>query len=570
MRLHFSWIALSLVAAGCSVGQATPSQQTGKTAGPPGGSHMKMAKPLARAKNPLLGQGGDPGDDDTFVSQDPTLSALCSSYAGQLGLYPPPVPDVDAIVGDSLVATGSQKGCDTAQDETAIATNPANFKNLVAGSNDYRVFNAREGGFDGSGWAYTTFDGGQTWTNTVLPHLTIQTGATGALSDMDSAGDPAVAFGPNNTVYYANLVFSRLNSASGIAVSTSTDGGVTWGEPSIVHLDGVDASGNPLDTAIFNDKEWISVDLQSGTVYVTWTQFGPSDSPIVVSSSTDGGATWSPPSRVNPVFTPGGITAYSSGSNPQVGRDGTLYVAYESAVCATLACDQPTDMDATIVASSTDGGQTFTSTVVGQNFDFPNNADTGRSTLTGENFRINSFPQLGLDYVTGQLLVTWADDRNGQYDPTTGASIQTNGDVIVSSSTDGGATWSDPLTLGTSADEVYPAVAANRGRMVVSFYTRSYATDGVGIDYAAITGPSFSSLEHQSLRRLSSETSNPQVQFVSIGAVTNKVLQGVFIGDYTGVALGPDGVFHAAWTDFRGNPGVTAPNQDVYVASGRI
>ena len=68
-----------------------------------------------------------------------------------------------------------------------------------------------------------------------LPHLTFQTGATGALSDMDSAGDPAVAFGPHNTVYYANLVFSRLNNGSGVVVSKSSDGGLTWGEPSIVH-----------------------------------------------------------------------------------------------------------------------------------------------------------------------------------------------------------------------------------------------------------------------------------------------------------------------------------------------
>ena len=36
--------------------------------------------------------------------------------------------------------------------------------------------------------------------NVVLPHLTFQTGATGTLSDMDSAGDPAIAFGPHNTV----------------------------------------------------------------------------------------------------------------------------------------------------------------------------------------------------------------------------------------------------------------------------------------------------------------------------------------------------------------------------------
>ena len=58
--------------------------------------------------------------------------------------------------------------------ETTIATNPFNPKNLVAGTNDYRIFNPRENRNDGSGWAYTTFDGGKTWLNVQLPHLTFQ------------------------------------------------------------------------------------------------------------------------------------------------------------------------------------------------------------------------------------------------------------------------------------------------------------------------------------------------------------------------------------------------------------
>ena len=51
---------------------------------------------------------------------------------------------------------------------------------------------------------------------------------------------------------------------------------------------------------------------------------------------------------------------------------------------------------------------------------------------------------------------------------------------------------------------------------------------------------------------------------MGIGAVTKQVLQGVFIGDYTAVAMGTDGVMHPCWTDFRGQPGVTSPNQDAY------
>src|SRR5882757_260888 len=245
-------IMIAVCAAGFCCAQS-PAARAGTAATAP---RMLTATPLARSRpfhNGLLNKAGDPGDDDTAVSLDPTLSALCQSFIGQLNNYKNPRPNVDQINNDAVVQAGTQLGCDTAQNETTIAVNPANPRNLVAGTNDYRLFNTREARNDGSGIAYTSFDGGRTWKDVLLPHLTFQTGSTGTLSDMDSAGDPAVAFGPHNTVYYANLVFSRLNNGSGVVVSKSKDGGLTWGDPVIVHTDGVDASGNPLDTPFFND-----------------------------------------------------------------------------------------------------------------------------------------------------------------------------------------------------------------------------------------------------------------------------------------------------------------------------
>lgn len=47
-------------------------------------------------------------------------------------------------------------------------------------------------------------------------------------------------------------------------------------------------------------------------------------------------------------------------------------------------------------------------------------------------------------------------------------------------------------------------------------------------------------------------------------------MQGTFIGDYTGVVLGSDLRLHPSWTDFRGKPGVTTPNQDSYSQSIRL
>jgi hypothetical protein len=127
----------------------------------------------------------------------------------------------------------------------------------------------------------------------------------------------------------------------------------------------------------------------------------------------------------------------------------------------------------------------------------------------------------------------------------------------------------------------FPAVAANAGRVVVGYYTRNYSpvpsstTDTacsralingndsttitqfsgapVCLDYAARS----SSDSFAGETRLSSASSNPYTQF-----------SGSFLGDYTGVAVDSNGVASAAWTDNRGNPGITTPNQDVTVASG--
>jgi len=538
-------------------------------------ANLKNLRPLhgPTVYNPLLNTTADQGDitEPTGATVPP---ALCATYT--TNPYANPAPNVDQINGDTTITVGTQTGCKAAQNETTIATNLWDPRNIVAGANDYRVFNTREGRNDSAGYAYVSKDSGHTWTDVQLPHLTYQTGATGLLNIMDSAGDPAISFGPNNTVYYANLVFSRLSKASGIVMSISHNGGTTWSEPSIVHTDGVDSTGAAAPTNYFNDKEWVAVDpYNSRTAYVSWTHFTYADatqaveteSPILVSATHDGGATWSAPTAVNPSsgFKTGGITAFSSGSIPQVGRDDSIYIAYESAVCQTLACDQATDHDATIMAKSTDGGKTFINTAIDTNYDFPTNLHVGRGTLTGENFRINSFPQFTIDRVTGRLYVTWADDRNGLYDAK-GNSIKTNGDVFVAMSHDG-TTWKHQTQLGTSADEVFPAVAAFAGHVMVSFYTRAYDPTGINLDYA------YSTLVHndkddftgKKVFRITTQSENPQVQFVTGDLLApGQYLQGAFIGDYTAISVGWNGVFYPCWTDFRGNPGVTLPNQDAY------
>jgi hypothetical protein len=557
---------------------AEPAPLEDVLAGSASGAQRSAVQAVRRNPNPLIYdvyRGRRPGGSGAEPPGAP--EALCRSFLPATNPYRNPAPNVDQIFGDLVTQAGTGEGCPTAQNETTIAVNPYNPKNLVAGANDYRLFNARIGRNDSSGWAYTSFDGGRTWRNTVIPKLNLQTGGVGALSYMDAAGDPVIAFGPNNIVYYSLLVFSRqvptdgTQQASGQVVSVSRDGGLTWSDPKILRLDGVNPDGTPARSTLFNDKNWIAADPLSGTVYVTWTQFnfdpvtGYVESPIVMSKSTDFGNTWSPLIRVSPELATfsGGITPFAQGSNPVVGRDGSLYVAYETSVCADLTCAGFEDHDAVVVSTSRNGGRSFSHAEVDVNFDFPTNPLIGRGSLSGENFRINSFPLAAYDPVSDDVWITWADDRNGQYTED-GQSIKTNGDVFVVRGRHG-RNWTRTLTVGSPQDEVFPAVTALATRVAVSYYTRKYDPNGIGLDYAYSVGWG-TGIGGARVRRITTETQNPQVQFTGV-APDGSLLQGVFIGDYTAIAMGWDFQLHPCWVDFRGRPGVTTPNQDAYTQS---
>lgn len=96
-------------------------------------------------------------------------------------------------------------------------------------------------------------------------------------SGINSLGDPGVAFSPDGkTVYYSTVGFNFGQgggfSVPSIMVSTSTDGGMSFSMPTIV-AHGTGGTG----VTLFNDKPAIAVDQSNGAhrgrVYVTYTQF---------------------------------------------------------------------------------------------------------------------------------------------------------------------------------------------------------------------------------------------------------------------------------------------------------
>ncbi len=200
----------------------------------------------------------------------------------------------------------------------------------------------------------------------------------------------------------------------------------------------------------------------------------------------------------------------------------------------------------------------FNHAIVDTNYNFPD-------TLTGENFRLNSYPQLAYDRLDRNLTVVWSDDRNGLYDATTGASVKTNGDNVVSSSGNG-RSWSRPLVIGTPQDEFFSAVAARDGKVAITSYTRHHDPNGINLDYAYWSASGTQSLSRAHTQRITTVSEDPQVQFLSVLSDGTE-LQGVFIGDYSAVAIGSDLRIHPSWADFRGRPGTNTPNQDAYTQS---
>jgi hypothetical protein len=328
----------------------------------------------------------------------------------------------------------------------------------------------------------------------------------------------------------------------------------------------------------FNDKAWVAAG-PNGTVVETWTQFnqGPQGasyltSPIVMALSRDQGQTWT--QQGSPVSD--GAHPFDQGSQPAFDKNGNLYVAYEAADPATGYAT-----DAMVVARSSNLGQSFTQATLGRVYD---DADcypvyAGRQTLSAEHFRLNSYPSLNVDPVTGAVAVVWADDQGAGSCGSGGTSFagQTNA-VLKLVTSAGGSSYSPVRTLG-GGDVVFPSVAQYDGTAVVSYYTRSFASSGnktlcdvqtadttaavtegvtspnICLDYADRVSTDGYKKQH----RLTTESANPAIQFA----------QGTFIGDYSQVALGSDGVAHPVWTDFRGRPGAggSAANQDVYTQS---
>jgi hypothetical protein len=288
-------------------------------------------------------------------------------------------------------------------------------------------------------------------------------------------------------------------------------------------------------------------------------------SPIVMAYSDDNGDTFSSAIEISgrsaelcPVPSPGGPkNACNSDefSSPIVLRDGTLVVGFEN--FNTPAQNQYFAVRVNPDTFVVQGPFKVSDIFDGPN-DYPINSD-GRQTLCNSNFRVNSAVNIaagpgGVVYAviaddrqhTGQFpFPTFVGNQQSGYECPNG--LKTDVDVFLSKSSDGGFTWSqlvrvnqDPL--GDDKDQWFPWVAVRNsdGRVGVVFYDRRRDTrNKITRTFLAFSddgGAHFKDFE------VSDFGSNFDNAFFGLGS---------FIGDYNGMAVGPQGSFIPVWTAVR-------------------
>jgi hypothetical protein len=326
----------------------------------------------------------------------------------------------------------------TSQHATEVEPDTFAFGSTVVGT--FQVGRFFSGGATDIGFVRSG-DGGATWGPPgFLPGMTFSSGADG--SPFERVSDPSVAYDAAHGVWLISsipLLPAPSLTVPTVFVSRSMDDGRTWSNPVSIPP--------PAVKKVDLDKNWTVCDntLSSpfyGHCYTEFDNFGQGDLEYM-STSTDGGLTWS-----LPISTAGNDKGL--GGQPVVQPDGTVVVPFES-------------LNGKIEAfTSTDGGASWTKGVSVSSIRFhPVDGDLRTSPL----------PSAEID-ASGKVYVAWEDCRFRQH--------CSSNDIVFSTSTDG-VTWSDtariPIDPVTSPVDhfipglaVDPTTSGSTARLALTYY----------------------------------------------------------------------------------------------------
>lgn len=373
--------------------------------------------------------------------------------------------------------------------ESDIQVDPTNPSHLIASSKwavSAEGYNHQLGFFE-------SFNGGATWP--VQGHIPGDEGWT------DNT-DPVGAFDSYGNYYELNLAYEFYYNSDGshnfatnpnhepnaavpaeaITASVRPHGATAADDWSTNRTGRMDIVSPYPDKGREPDKQWITIDTNPKSahfnrVYAMWTVFDSFSAVPMVSfadARPDGTHTaWSQP-EVLP----------TAGSNPQGDTYLLPHVDGSGTVYTTLTNFEPQGgfcCTSILLDRSTDGGSTWQSVstvisdVVAPGLIYPNT--TFRDGIE-DTFTVGAKRAAGGAY---PLYVSWEDHSTGF------------GNLILSASYDGGATWSAPIqvndNVASNVDEVQPNLAAAAdGTVSVAFYDRRLSCPDAGTAEATGAG----------------------------------------------------------------------------------
>ena len=459
----------------------------------------------------------------------PVCSALgaCVVLLALAAAAPAAPPAPPTISGPSPFAGCSKGGLDgifvDAEVEPSVAVDPRDPRRVIAVFQQDRFSTGAARGLV----AARSADGGRTWAEVELPFSACAAGQT---TDWPRASDPWVSIGPDGRAYTIGL-------GTGVAISTSADGGARWSPPVTLAT-----TGGPY----LMDKCTVTADpARAGVAYAVWQRYllrangPPIESDTLLSVTRDGGRRWSEPAVVQQHVEDAGDVASVILPDPTRGR--VFHLAYWQA--GGVPGPGPEHLSLLRVQRSDDGGRTWTKPRRIARF---RTAGARLRDPAGGRLIRPGVASFALDRSSGSLYAVWQDSRFGP-----GGLDQ----VAFARSADGGRSWSTPrrVDTGRATLGIVPTVAAAGGVVAVSYYavSGSKARSDAGFRLAVsrnggrtfdrrAVGPAFSLGDAPLLA----------------GDPALLVPPGLFLGDYTGLAVHGGtvfGVFPTANRD-RDNP----------------
>jgi len=354
---------------------------------------------------------------------------------------------VGATIGTSSLTTGTDVDVSDSPDSYEGETGAAGAGVLVGGSNHIYPGNcstsAASGTFGDCAVKAYVLTGGATFTGTTI-------GRTWSGNTFGITFDPGIDYDNSGNLYFSfgGAPLSR-NYPNSVAVSKSTDG-VNWSTPvAVTYNQGKN----------FDDKYYIAVDRSSSAfanrIYVSWDRNSGFNQILYIAYSADGGATWSAPIKVND-----GTTKFERviGAYPAVDHNtGVVYDSWHDYAKNIIYVDKSTDGGVTwgqdVAAAQTHAGFGTDIGCVG-----------GRSQGPAHALKVGP---------SGALYLVYAD-------PVTSGPSSRRFDILLTNSTNGGATWSVPVVLNddnTSTDQFHPTLSvesngAGGDKVTVTFYDR--------------------------------------------------------------------------------------------------